>query len=265
MTLVGDGDSKVLNTLHQNVPIWGPYIQKIECANHICKNIRSKLEHLVAEKLELDILNCVYHTFGHHDRCSPDFCRATQGRETDDNKEEATPINGSDATTMDAFLEMQAEAWRTEKGDMELARLDQPAGKVDMLPEMFKDIQQIMATYAGKASQLISNSSTNLAECWMNIRQKFDGGKQVFRGKRGSFNHRSTGSSLRFMFGPQWSPQVWELCTNKHASNIFNYRYLERQVRYEASNKSKGQAKMKNIWRHRRYARTGESKTKDAI
>ena len=166
---------------------------------------------------------------------------------------------------MDAFLEMQAEAWRTGKGDMESARLDQPACKVDMLPEMFKDIQQIIATYAGKASHLISNSSTNLAECWMKIWQKFDGGKQVFRGKRGIFNHRSTGSLLRFMFGPQWSPQVWELCTNKQAYTIFNYRYLERQVRYEASKKSKGQAKMKNILRHRRYARTGESKTKDAI
>ena len=114
MTLVWDGDSKVLDTLYKNVPEWGPYIKKVECANHSCKNIRAKLELLVTgkpqykgggkltrrticrlsggvrcaikmrsveenrkeaiRKLEHDILNCVYHTFGHDKKCSLDFC-----------------------------------------------------------------------------------------------------------------------------------------------------------------------------------------------
>ncbi len=34
---IGDGDSSVHSTLIQNVPGWGHFIQKLECANHICK------------------------------------------------------------------------------------------------------------------------------------------------------------------------------------------------------------------------------------
>ena len=36
-TLIGDGDSSVLATLRDNVPIWGPDIKKKECANHCVK------------------------------------------------------------------------------------------------------------------------------------------------------------------------------------------------------------------------------------
>ena len=33
---VGDGDSSVYPTLIENVPGWGRYIEKLECANHAC-------------------------------------------------------------------------------------------------------------------------------------------------------------------------------------------------------------------------------------
>ena len=47
---VGDGDSSVYPTLIQNIPGWGQYIEKLECANHACKCYRSGLEKLVQEK-----------------------------------------------------------------------------------------------------------------------------------------------------------------------------------------------------------------------
>ena len=49
MRFVGDGDSSVYSTLVQNVPGWGRYIKKQECANHCCKCYRSGLEKLVQE------------------------------------------------------------------------------------------------------------------------------------------------------------------------------------------------------------------------
>ena len=36
MRVIGDGDSSVMATLQQSV-VYGPFIQKIECANHDCK------------------------------------------------------------------------------------------------------------------------------------------------------------------------------------------------------------------------------------
>ena len=117
---VGDGDSSVYPTLIENVPGWGRYIEKLECANHACKCYRSGLEKLVQDKpsnkgrggltqkmrcrltsaarcaikmrskepdttkavklLERDLQNGHYHCFGHHERCSPDFCLAAKER-----------------------------------------------------------------------------------------------------------------------------------------------------------------------------------------
>lgn len=44
MRLVGDGDSSVLSSIHQKVPVWGRFVRKIECVNHALKNYRAKLE-----------------------------------------------------------------------------------------------------------------------------------------------------------------------------------------------------------------------------
>ncbi len=49
MKFVGDGDSSVYPPLIQNVPVWGPAIKKLECANHACKCYRGALERLVQE------------------------------------------------------------------------------------------------------------------------------------------------------------------------------------------------------------------------
>ena len=117
---VGDGDSSVYPTLIENVPGWGRYIEKLECANHACKCYRSGLEKLVQDKpaykgrggltqkmrcqltsaarcairmrskepdstkavklLVQDLQNGPYHCFGHHERCSPDFCLSAKER-----------------------------------------------------------------------------------------------------------------------------------------------------------------------------------------
>ena len=111
---IGDVDNSVFPTLRENVPIWGFGIQKVECANHVCKCYRSSLEKLAANNpsykgkggltekmrkrptsaarctikmrsqepdrnmatrlLERDLLNGPYHCFDYHNKCNPDFC-----------------------------------------------------------------------------------------------------------------------------------------------------------------------------------------------
>lgn len=115
MWLIGDGDSSVFARIREEVPVWGAQVQKVECANHMCKCLRSNLEKLVetnpnykgknnltksvrvrlvsavrcairmraketdkktgAKKLEKDIRNSIHHIFGNHENCS-DFCKA---------------------------------------------------------------------------------------------------------------------------------------------------------------------------------------------
>ena len=133
---VGDGDSSVYPTLLEKVPSWGRYIEKVECANHACKCYRSSLEKLVENKttykgrggltkkmrcrltsaarcaikmrskepdvrkaiklLEHDLQNGPYHCFGHHQRCSPDFCLTARRKAESSDSSASTSHAGSD-------------------------------------------------------------------------------------------------------------------------------------------------------------------------
>ena len=63
--------------------------------------------------------------------------------------------------------------------------------------EMLCDIQRLVSRLASKASQLIGNFTTNLAENWMNIRAKFDGGKMFNCSQVGSWEFRCMGAGLQ--------------------------------------------------------------------
>jgi len=115
MRMISDGDSSVYANVIKNVPVWGGHVEKIECANHATKCLRSNLEKLInlkpeykgkgkltktnirritsgvrcaiimrsketdrkaaTKKLKLDIKNTARHVLGHHDLCSTDFCK----------------------------------------------------------------------------------------------------------------------------------------------------------------------------------------------
>ena len=117
MRLVGDGDSSVMSTVRQNVP-YGPFVEKIECANHACKSYRSRLEKLRTDhpefckrgaltkraiqrlvvgarvairmhsetrnitQLRHDLRNGPDHVFGLHEKCNPAFCTATSSSQS---------------------------------------------------------------------------------------------------------------------------------------------------------------------------------------
>ena len=87
---------------------------------------------------------------------------------------------------------------------------------------MMIDIQTQVSRLVAKAGKLIGNSTTNLAECWMHMRTKFDGGKVINRSQSGSFEHRCMGAGLRMNLGPSWGPTTWESITGSQPSNIFS-------------------------------------------
>ena len=78
-------------------------------------------------------------------------------------------------------------------------------------PKMMVDIQSAVSRLVTKANQLIGNFTTNLAESWMHIHTKFDGGKVVNRSQSGSFQHRCMGAGLRLNDGPMWGPTSWKV------------------------------------------------------
>ena len=55
----------------------------------------------------------------------------------------------------------------------------------------------------------------------MNVRSKFDGGKQINRSQRGSWQGRCAGAGLRLNLGPGWGPVTWEKATKTTPSATF--------------------------------------------
>ena len=64
------------------------------------------------------------------------------------------------------------------------------------------------------ARQLFGNVTTNLAECWMHIKSKFDGGKVVNRSQSDSWEYRSMEAGLQQNMWKEWRSAVWSKMTN---------------------------------------------------
>ena len=54
---------------------------------------------------------------------------------------------------------------------------------------LYHDVQVALSSLVGKVEQLLGNCTTNLAESWMHIRTKFDGGKVINQSQSGSWEH----------------------------------------------------------------------------
>ena len=126
-------------------------------------------------------------------------------------------------------------------------------------PQLHHDIQVQLTRLIGKANQLIGNDTTNLAECWMHIRTKFDGGKVINRSQSGSWEHRCMGAGLRQNMGRDWGPQAWRGMTNTSPNKIY-IDTAERSAKTLSNDKKRkatDEAKQKR--RRSKYARIDDS------
>ena len=83
------------------------------------------------------------------------------------------------------------------------------------------DIQALLGRLVRKARQLLSNEM-NLAENWMNVRAKFDGGKVINRSQSGSWQHRCMVAGLRHNMGDKWGLQAWKYMTSSSPNKVFS-------------------------------------------
>ena len=85
----------------------------------------------------------------------------------------------------------------------------------------------------------VGNFTTNLAEGYMHIRCKFDGGKQVNRSQSGSWEARCAGAALRVNEGPEWGPICWEKITKSTNNQTYKTVSTNRTKILEKDNKRK--------------------------
>ena len=110
----------------------------------------------------------------------------------------------------------------------------------DIPDDLFFKVKRASDRLVSNAAALISNSTSNLAECFMSIRCKFDGGKVYNRVQRGSFQHRCYGAGLRFQLGPDWATTVWSQITGEEPGEVMKTYYDGRVKQHEEDTKRKG-------------------------
>ena len=122
-------------------------------------------------------------------------------------------------------------------------------------PKLLLDIQVIISRLVAKAGQLIGNFTTNLAENWMGVRCKFDGGKVVNRSQSGSWEFRCMGAGLRANLGANWGPIVWKDTTRSAPNSVLLDVTNRMATTREKDRKRKSDEKYKESRRKRKYER----------
>ena len=117
---------------------------------------------------------------------------------------------------------------------------------------MINDIQVILNKIADKSERLIGNFTTNLAESWMAIRSKFDGGKVV------------NGGALRKTLGTAWSPLTFQSVTGTQAGTYFHQAVKRQNQKLRASQKYKAKPESKIIRQKRKLEDIKQSSSKKA-
>lgn len=126
-------------------------------------------------------------------------------------------------------------------------------------PQLMHDIQVLVSRLVGKAHQLIKNFTTNLAENWMQIRCKFDGGKVINRSQSGSWEHCCSGAGLQKNLGKCCGPLTWEKMTGFPASQVFVDTAESSAKKADKDRKRKATEEAKDSQRRSKYSRNDNS------
>ncbi len=121
------------------------------------------------------------------------------------------------------------------------------------------DIQVLVSRLVAKAQQLLGNETTNLAECWMHIRAKFDGGKVINRSQSGSWEYRCMGAGLQQNLGKEWGPVVWSGMTGSPPNQHFTDTAESFAKKADKDRKRKATEKAKEQRRRSKYSRTDDT------
>lgn len=108
----------------------------------------------------------------------------------------------------------------------------------EKIPQVVKiQIMTAANSIADKSRSLITNDTSNLAECFMSLVAKASGGKQINRSQRGSYQHRCQAAGLSLQLDSNWLCATHEAITGRSPTTALKL-YVQKMTRAkEAKNK----------------------------
>jgi hypothetical protein len=153
-------------------------------------------------------------------------------------------------------VEEQQSLWEEATDESECQDEEQP---IPLNPKMMHEIQVLVSRLVAKAPQLIGNFTTNLAEAWMHVRSKFDGGKVINRSQAGSWEFRSVAAGLQHNRGRAWGPDTWKELTLSAPNPIFSSVAETLLKKAEKEKKCKELPEVKQKRRQSKYSQADNS------
>jgi hypothetical protein len=253
----------------------------------------AEIGHQKATKLlASDIRNMGKHVFGNHDDCLEGFCKikdqetspqeapkistcqqaSSQAQDANDNASSATVSTmdtcqwPSEEHEDDDLAEVTAQHWLEgmSQAHQEDVRSIKSSSQVELNDSLMTDIYLHLDKMANKADRLLNNTTSNLAESWMAIRTKFDGGKRINRCQRKSWHIRCYGATLRRNLGCSWSPIALEMVANIPATVPMWKLYKDREKAIKSSIRSHHKEDVRARGRKRKQSRQKQATSKKA-
>ena len=204
-------------------------------------------------QLRHDLRNGPSHVFGDHSNCTSQFCTHRTTVASTTQEDSTDPVDNahisSQPTTfvdqLDDIIEEEVEAASEE--DEHDARLG-GSTSVGQLPQgLFSKVMACGDRLVMLAPQLVSNETSNLAECYMSVRCNFDGGKQYNRVQGGAFQHRCNAAGLQVQHGREWPLSFWQETTGSPPGSTMTayVKSREKQLEKDRTRKQSAQYKLR--------------------
>jgi len=221
-SFVGDGDSSVHSTIQYVYP--GLEVKKIECLNHVVRNFKTKLfdisKNVVkgrdAEKIPLDerkVFNCHFPRFEISIRKAVNYY---QDKKTDDSwRELAEDIKNIPMHVFGDHSKCKMYFCKYLTPDELEENLVPQVSKM----KFWKPLQQALNRLCVLSKSLVEKETSNKAECFMSIANKFMEGKRKNWGQGYMYRLKMASTVFSYNNTRFWIGKAYRLAFNKKPSD----------------------------------------------
>ncbi|XP_071056943.1 uncharacterized protein [Onthophagus taurus] len=225
--IVGDGDSSVYKKILETRPYGSACIEKIECRNHLDRNLGTKLREISRRKKSLSTNCCVPISIRKHIMTSTQrLCiaikKATQYRATETND-----LADKIKLLKHDILNCPSHIFGEHKDCVAINYFNcsPKDSEVNYVPEMkacgvYEDILACLHRITYNASSLLHNMNTNDAEHYNAVVCKFIGGKRVNFSLKNSYSIRCKAAALSFNEKSNYYNIIQKALTSKDPRSI---------------------------------------------
>ena len=245
MQYIGDQDSSVMNRIIRKFE-WGEHVLKVDCINHKIKNFTT---FLINWRKKNRLVGRFTETMINHYKA---LLRKLINEK----------IKDVDYFTKHLLYTLDHLTGHHEKCDTFYCDENHKFKELIITKEAYNEVQEYLKKFLKRVNKLEQGVTSNLAEAFFSVVNKFDHGKIKNLIQRGNYELRSFCAALCFNEGPQWNYEIIKN-TIKIDSQILRNFFLNKEKKYTSNRKRKLSLEYKESRIRTKYKRAEENTQND--